>query len=146
MSQTQTIRGNKKEGEEKRLSKEDIELIEQPNFGHVATINKDGSIHVTPVWVDHEGEKYVLFNSAYGRRKIRNLERDSRVGISIADQTNPYHYISITGSVVQISNEQADPQIDKLAKKYLGKDKYPWRSPTERRAVVKILPEWIHFQ
>jgi PPOX class probable F420-dependent enzyme len=134
------------EREEKKLPKEAIELIEQPNFGHVATINRDGSIHVTPVWIDHEGDKYILFNSAYGRRKVRNLERDSRVAISIADQKNPYHYISVTGRVVDISNEKADPHIDKLAKKYLGKDTYPWRNPSEKRAVVKIVPEWIHFQ
>jgi PPOX class probable F420-dependent enzyme len=146
LNQTQTVRKEKEEGREKRLSKEAIELLEQPNFGHVATINKDGSPHVTQVWIDHDSDRYIVFNSAFGRRKISNLQRDSRVGISIADQKNPYHYLSATGRVVEITSNQADPHIDKLAKKYLGKDKYPWRSPNERRALVKIAPEWIHVQ
>jgi PPOX class probable F420-dependent enzyme len=146
LSQTQIIRKERQEGAEKRLSKEAIELLEQPCFGHVATVNKDGSLHVTPVWIDHEGDKYIVFNSAYGRRKVRNLERDSRVGISILDPKNPYHYMSVRGRVVEINSDQADPHIDKLAKKYLGKDKYPWRSPGEKRAFVKIVPEWIYLQ
>lgn len=145
LSQSQAVE-RKREGLEKRLSKEAIVLIEQPNFGHVATINKDGSLHVTPVWVDHEDDKYLLFNSAYGRKKIRNLERDSRVGISIADQKDPYHYVSLSGRVVRISNDKADPHIDKLAKKYLGKDKYPWRNSKEKRAMVTIVPDWIYVQ
>ncbi len=143
MSQTQTVERNEKA---RTLPKEVIELVEQPNFGHVATINKDGTLHVTPVWVDHEGDKYIVFNSAYGRRKVKNLERDPRVAISISDQKNPYHNASITGKVVDITPENADPHIDKMAKKYIGKDKYPWRGPNEKRALIKIAPLWIHYQ
>ena len=145
LSQAQTLEREeaKKEG---RLSKEAIELLAEPNFGHVATINRDGTLHVTQVWVDHEGDKYVVFNSAQGRRKVRNLKRDSRVAISIADIKNPYHYMTVSGKVVQITEEGANAHINKLAKKYLGKEEYPWRSPDEKRVIVKIAPIWVHLQ
>ena len=129
---------------EKKLSKEAIDLIEAPNFAHIATINKNGSIQITPVWIDHEGDKYVLVNTTFGRAKTRNLEKNPEVGLSLVDQKNPYHGVSISGKVVEVTATGADEHIDKMANKYLGKEKYPWKSPEEKRALVKIAPRWIY--
>ena len=95
---------------------------------------------MTPVWVDLDGD-YVLFNSAKGRQKDRNVRRDPRVALAIIDPDNPYRYLEIRGRVVEITEEGADANIDKLAKKYLGVDKYPYRQGNETRVIYKIQPE-----
>ncbi len=120
-------------------------LLTEPNFGHVATVMPDGSPQVTPVWVDTDGT-HVIFNTAEGRQKTRNLQRDAQVAVSIADQNNPYAYATIRGRVAEMTHEGADEHIDKMAKKYLGQDTYPYRNPNERRVIVKILPEKVHAQ
>lgn len=118
------------------------DLFEKPNFGHLATLMPDGSPQVTPVWVDIEGDT-ILFNTAEGRVKTRNLDRDGRVAISVADQQNPYRYIQVRGRVVSRTHEGADAHIDKLAKKYLGQDRYPFRQPGEQRVIYRIQPEHV---
>jgi len=117
-------------------------LIDGKNFGYLATTMPDGSPHVTPVWVDHEGD-IILVNTAQGRVKQRNITRDPRVAISIADQNNPYDKIVIRGRVVSQTTQGADEHIDKLAKKYTGADKYQWRGPGEKRIIIKIEPARI---
>ncbi len=117
-------------------------LLEGQNFGHLATLMPDGSPQVSPVWVDHDGA-HVLVNTAEGRVKLRNVRRDPRVAISIANQQNPYQMVTIQGRVVEITHEGADEHIDKMAKKYLGQDTYPFRRPGERRVILKIAPEHI---
>jgi PPOX class probable F420-dependent enzyme len=117
-------------------------LLEAPNFGSLATIMSDGSIHVTPVWVDHDGE-HVLFNTSEGRQKLRNLRRDSRVGLAVFDMGNPYHYVSIRGHVVEMTHQGAVEHINKLARKYLGVDQYPYLQPGEQRVIVLIEPEHV---
>ena len=109
-------------------------------FAQLATLNPDGSPQVTPVWVDYDG-RYVLINTAEGRQKDRNLQRDRRVALSITDPDNPYRYLEIRGRVVEITEQGADANIDKLAKKYLGVDKYPYRQPSETRVIYKIQSE-----
>jgi len=118
------------------------DLFEKPNFGHLATLMPDGSPQVTPVWVDIDGDT-ILFNTAEGRVKTRNLDRDGRVAISVADQQNPYRYIQVRGRVVSRTHEGADAHIDKLAKKYLGQDRYPFRQPGEQRVIFRIQPEHV---
>jgi len=100
----------------------------------------DLSHQVTPVWVDYDGE-HVIFNSAKGRQKDRNVRRDPRVSLAIVDPENPYRYLEIRGKVVEITEQGADAHIDKLAKKYLGVDKYPYAQPSEVRVIYKIKPE-----
>ena len=124
------------------LSEPVRQLIEAPNLGHLATIMPDGSPQVTPVWVDHDGE-HVLVNTAAGRQKLRNLQRNDRVAISIVDQTNPYRYASVRGEVVEMTHEGADAHIDRMAKKYLGQDTYPFRSANEQHLLVKIAPQRV---
>ena len=115
------------------------DLFQKKAFAHLGTLMPDGSPQVTPVWVDFDGT-HVLVNSAKGRQKDKNMRRDPRVTLSIADPDNPYRYVEIRGKVVAITEEGADAHIDKMAKKYMGKDTYPYRSPTETRVLYKILP------
>jgi PPOX class probable F420-dependent enzyme len=120
-------------------------LLEGKNLAFVATLMKDGWPQITPTWVDIEGGQ-ILVNTAEGRLKQKNISRDGRIAISIADQNNPYHMVTVRGRVVEQTTEGADEHIDKLAKKYLGVEKYPLRSPNEKRIIIKIKPERIHYQ
>ena len=99
----------------------------------------DGSPQVTPVWVDLDGD-LVVVNTAKGRQKDKNMRRDPRVAIAIIDPENPYRYVEIRGRVAEIVEQGADAHIDKMAKKYLGKDTYPRRSVGEVRVIYKIDP------
>jgi PPOX class probable F420-dependent enzyme len=122
-----------------KLSANVKRLLTEPNFGNVATLMPDGTPQVTPVWVDTDGT-HVLFNTAEGRQKTRNLHCNPQVAISVFDRNNPYTWAEIRGRVAEMTHDGADEHIDKLAKKYLGKDTYPFRQPGEQRVIVKILP------
>jgi PPOX class probable F420-dependent enzyme len=122
-----------------KLTPKALDLIEGKNFAHLATISRDGSPHVAPVWVDHEGD-IILVNTAAGRVKQRNVSKDPRVSISIVDEKNPYDRITIKGRVIEQTKRGADAHIDKLAKKYTGSDKYQNRQPGEQRIILKIEP------
>ncbi|MBK5231460.1 MAG: PPOX class F420-dependent oxidoreductase [Thermoleophilia bacterium] len=115
-------------------------LLEGKHFAHVATLMEDGSPQVTPVWIGREGD-LVTFNTANGRLKEKNLKRDPRVAISIVDADNPYVPLVIQGTVVEMTEEGADDDIDALAKRYLDVDSYPFRTPDEQRVIVKIEPD-----
>ena len=117
-----------------------LELFNKKAFASLGTIMPDGHPQVTPVWVDYDGT-HVLVNSAKGRVKDRNMKRDPRVSLAIIDPDNPYHYLEVRGRVAEITEDGADQHIDKMAKKYLGQDKYPFRKPGEVRVVYKIVPE-----
>ena|SRR5438105_1552420 len=118
------------------------DLFTKKGFAHLATLMPDGSPQVTPVWVDFDGT-HVIVNSAKGRQKDKNMKRDARVSLSISDPDNPYRYVEIRGKVADISETGADQHIDKMAQKYLGQDKYPYRKPEEVRVVYKVLPTKI---
>ena len=114
--------------------------IEGPNLAFLAEVMEDGSPHVSPVWIELENG-YLTFNTAVGRLKERNMRRDPRVAISVADKDDPYDKVDIRGRVVEIvEGEEADRQIDRLAKKYIGQDTYPWRRPGEMRVKVLVEP------
>lgn len=117
-----------------------LDLFQKKSFAHLGTIMPDGQPQVTPVWCDYDGE-HVIVNSARGRRKDRNMERDPRVSLEISDPDNPYRYLEIRGRVVEITEEGADEHINKMAKKYMGVDVYPYRGPGEVRVMYKIKPE-----
>src|SRR6266478_4660955 len=95
---------------------------------------------VSPVWCDFDGE-HVIFNSAKGRQKDKNVRRDPRVAMAVIDPDNPYRHMEIRGRVVEITEDGASAHIDKMAKKYLGADKYPYSQPGEVRVLYKIKPE-----
>ena len=117
-------------------------LFEEANFGHLATVMPDGSPQVTPVWVDYDGT-HILVNTAEGRQKPRNIRRDPRVAIDVVRQGSEYAFAQVRGRVVEITSEGAEEHIDRLAKKYLGRDKYPFRQASERRIILKIAPEHV---
>ncbi len=118
-------------------------LIDQPNFAYLATVNDDGSPQVSPVWIDREDGR-VLINTATGRAKDRNMRREPRVALSIADRENQYDKVDIRGRVVDVvEGDEAEAHIDKMAQKYMGQETYPWRSPTEERVLFIIEPERI---
>jgi PPOX class probable F420-dependent enzyme len=118
-------------------------LTTKKAFANVATLNPDGSPQVTPVWVDFDGT-HVLINTAKGRVKAKNLAREPRIALSVADPDNAYRYLGIQGRVVEMTETGGDGHIDKMAKKYLGKDSYPYRAPGEVRIIVKIAPDKVH--
>ncbi len=121
------------------------ELLSAANFCNVATLRRDGSVHLAPVWVDVENGMPVL-NTAEGRAWPKNLERDPRVTLTVQNIENPYEYVEIRGRVAERSHEGAEAHIDKLAKKYLGKDSYPFRQPGERRVIIRVEPETVRVQ
>ena len=122
-----------------------LDLFGKRALGNLATVMPDGTPQVTPVWVDYD-EGYVLFNSARGRQKDRNLRRDPRLALSILDPDNPYRYIEVRGRVIAVTEQGADDHIDRLAKKYLGADKYPLRRPGEVRLIYKVQVERVRSQ
>jgi PPOX class probable F420-dependent enzyme len=116
------------------------DLFDKKAFAQLATVMPDGSPQVSPVWFEYDGNN-ILINSAKGRVKDQNMRRDPRVGIDIIDPDNPYRHLSIRGRVVDITENGADAHIDKLTKKYIGQDKYPYRGNGEVRVIYKIQPE-----
>jgi PPOX class probable F420-dependent enzyme len=118
------------------------DLFTKRAFASLGTLMPDGSPQVTPVWCDFDGQ-HVIVNSAKGRQKDKNIRRDPRVALAIIDPENAYRYLEIRGRVAEITEQGADAHIDKMAKKYLGADKYPYRQPGEVRVMYKIQPERI---
>jgi PPOX class probable F420-dependent enzyme len=116
-------------------------LDESPYVGVVTTLREDGSPHSTIVWVDVEGDK-VSFNTALGRAKPKHLQHDPRASLLMVDPNNAFRWVAVSGPA-ELTEEGADAQIDKLAKKYLGRDEYPWRNPEETRVKVLIEPEKV---
>jgi len=113
-------------------------LHDNPFAAVVTTVRRDGSPHSTVVWVD-EDDGLILFNTAEGRCKPRELRADPRVSILVVDPNDAYRWIAADGTA-ELTHEGADEQIDRLAKKYLGKDEYPFRRPGEQRVTVRITP------
>ena len=128
------------------ISPEVAKLLEDKNLAFVATLMKDNSPQITPTWIDLV-DGIIIVNTAEGRVKQRNVSRDPRVAISIVDNKNPYNMVSIRGKVIEQTTQDADRHIDKMAKKYLGVDKYPFGMPGEKRILLKIIPQKIfHMQ
>jgi PPOX class probable F420-dependent enzyme len=120
-------------------------LFEGKNFVFVSTLMKDGTPHLSPNWVDLEEQNgaHILVNTIIGRIKHKNVSRNPNVALAIYDQNNPYDMVSVRGKVVeQVNGDAAERHIDKLAKKYLGLDKYG-RSAGEKRVILKIKPEKV---
>ena len=118
------------------------DILDKKTLVHLATTGRDGSPQVSPVWVDREGDT-IIINSAKGRVKDRNMRGHAQVALSATDPDNPYRALMIQGRVVKITEEGADAHIDKMAKKYLGLDVYPNRTPDEVRVLYYIEPESI---
>jgi PPOX class probable F420-dependent enzyme len=118
------------------------ELLEAPNVVSVATIGKSGAADVKVVWADLD-DGHVVLNSAEGRQWPENVRRDPRVTITVINPENPYEYAQVRGRVVEDTHAGADENIDRLAKKYLGKDEYPYRREGEQRVMFRVEPERV---
>ena len=121
------------------LTDEQAQLLVEPNFATVGTLNADGSPQLSIVWIDWDGQD-VLFNTAAGRAKPRNLARDPRVSVLVADRADGYRWVAVRGSA-RMTSDGADDHIDRLARKYTGNG---WqRKPGERRLLVRVRPERV---
>ena len=122
-----------------KLTDEQVKVLQGKHLAYLATINPDGSPHVTPVWVDTDGSA-VIMNTALGRIKVRNLRIDPRVMIAVNDSANPVATQVLIKGRAELIEEGATEVIDRLAKKYIGAEKYPWLQPGERRVTIRVVP------
>jgi PPOX class probable F420-dependent enzyme len=123
-----------------KLSSEQVQLLRERHLAYVATVNRDGSPQVTPVWVDTDGVS-ILFNTARGRVKCQNLERDPRVAITVVDAGHPQTRTLIANGRVHLTEEGAMDQIDFLSRKYERKG---WMTqPGEIRVTVSLVPDRV---
>jgi len=116
-------------------------LAENSFVGVATTLRPDGSPHSTVVWVDVE-DGVVSFNTEEGRAKVRHIDEDPRVSLLVLDPSDPYKWVAV-GGTAEVTTQGAREQIDKLAKKYLGKDTYPWYNPEKKRLKVLIRPAHV---
>lgn len=121
------------------------DLFERKSFAHFATVMPDGTPHVTPVWVDYDVERdRVEINTARGRQKERNVLREPRVGVEIMDPDDPYRYVSIRGTVEEVTEDGAEDHIDALTRRYFEQEEYPNKGEERGpRVVVRIDPEHV---
>ncbi len=123
-----------------------IKIIKDKNFAFLGTIMKDGRPQVSPIWIDiDDNNNILLFNTAQGRIKHKNISRDPRVSLSLVDKNNPYSMVTIQGTIIEQTTIGADEHIDKLAKKYLNIHRYPSHSPSMTRVICKIKPEKMYY-
>jgi PPOX class probable F420-dependent enzyme len=118
-------------------------LLGEPAFCQLATLMPDGSPQITQVWVETDGE-HVLINTIEGSQKEKNVRRDPRVAVNVVDPKNAWRIAMVRGRAVEVTTEGAIEQIDRLAKKYLGRDTYPFHHPHRIRTTIKISPEKIN--
>jgi PPOX class probable F420-dependent enzyme len=116
-------------------------IADNPFVATATTLRPDGSPHDTIVWIEAE-DGVLTFNTVVGRAKERNIRRDPRVAVLVVDPKDSYRWVAVSGRA-ELTTEGADEQIDRLAKKYLGEDKYPWRNDSDQRISVRITPERV---
>jgi PPOX class probable F420-dependent enzyme len=128
----------------RKLTAKERQVLEKPVFVHVGIALPDGTPHVSAMWVDLDGEDIIL-NTAEGRTKGNVLRVGSPVALSALDPENPYRNLNVRGRVVQVMAEEqgAGAGINRLAKKYLGLQEYPYRAPGERRVQFRVRPEVV---
>jgi len=116
-----------------------IELFSKKNLVFIATIMKDGSPQLSPVWANYDGG-FILVNTAEGRIKHKNILRDSRVAVSVVSNDNPLDMTTIRGTVVEIISDAEYHHADKLTEQYMGRKHYPFKHDGEKRIILKIQP------
>lgn len=122
------------------VPEEKAAILNKKAFAHIATIGPDGAPQNNPVWVEWDGE-YVKFSQTTTRKKVRNLESEPRVAISVYDPDNPYNYVEVRGRLERIEKDPDNAFINKMAKKYIDQDVYPWHKEGDERIVMYVKPE-----
>ena len=122
-----------------------FDLLEGDALGHLATVRANGTPHVTPLWVDHDGDA-VLVNVRLDRVKAANMRARPDVAISIVDPRSPYRYLAITGRVASWSEDGWQEHMNKLARRYMKVDRYPWFFAGEQRAIFRIVPTHVYYE
>ena len=127
-----------------RISAAGVKLLQEPQIAHFVTLMSDGSPQVTPVWVDVEADgSALLINTTEGHLKTQTISPHPQVAVSVVDKNNPWRYVIVRGTVIEQTPAGADEHIDKLAQKYLGQEKYPWRRPGQQRIILRIKPHHV---
>jgi hypothetical protein len=116
------------------------DILAKRAFGHVATLGPHGEPQSSPVWLDWDGE-FLKFSQTRTRQKLRNLQRDGRIAISVHDPDNPYRYVEVRGVVDRVEDDTDNAFLNSLASKYIGEDVYPWHRPGDERVVVYVRPQ-----
>ena len=116
------------------------DILDKKALAHWATIGPNGEPQNNPVWFDFDGEQ-ILVSQTKSRQKLRNVKRDPRVALSLVDPDNPYRYLEVRGEVVDVTDDEGNAFINKMAKKYLGHPEYQWHQPGDERVVVRIQPK-----
>jgi PPOX class probable F420-dependent enzyme len=128
-----------------RLSPGGAKLLEERQIAIVSTIMPDGSPQSSPVWVDVEPDgSHILINTVKGHLKLTNIKRDPRVAVTVVDSQAPFRTVTLRGTIVeQLGPDRGSTEhIHKLAKKYLGRDRYPLRAG-EKRVILRIKPTHV---
>ncbi|MFE1645998.1 PPOX class F420-dependent oxidoreductase [Microbacterium sp. P01] len=114
-----------------------LELLRAPSPCFLSTVMPDGSPQVTEVWVDTDGT-HVIINTVQGHQKERNIRRDPRVAVAVADREDPTSYVQLRGSVIEATTEGGVESIEAMSQKYLGKP-YSWYGGRDQvRVILKI--------
>lgn len=113
-----------------------LALLEQKAYAHVVTTNAGGSPQVSMVWIDVEGGQ-PLFSTSADRLKTRNLRRDPAIVLSVQNPSEPQQYLVLHGTA-EVTTDGAEELINRMAKKFMGVDEYPWRQPGDERVVVRV--------
>jgi len=119
-----------------------VKLFSAKNLVFIATLMKDGSPQLSPVWANYE-DGFILVNTAEGRIKHKNILRDPRVAVSVTSNNNPLDMTTIRGTVIEIIPDYQYHHADKLTQQYMGRSNYPFKQPDEKRIIFKIKPEKI---
>lgn len=119
-----------------------VKLFSEKNLVFIATVMKDGSPQVSPVWANYE-DGFILVNTAEGRIKHKNILRDPRVAVSVTSNHNPLDMTTIRGKVIEIISDSEYIHADKLTQQYMGRSNYPFKQENEKRIILKIKPEKI---
>ena len=119
-----------------------LDLLRRPSPCFLATLMPDGSPQMTQTWVDTDGRD-VLINTVRGHQKVRNVERDPRVALNVADPDDPSRYFEVRGRVTEVTEDGAREHIDELSQRYIGRP-YPWFGGRDQvRLLVRIAPEKV---
>ncbi|RCW40207.1 hypothetical protein DFQ14_11288 [Halopolyspora algeriensis] len=116
------------------------DILTKRSFGHVATIGPQGEPQSNPVWIDWDGE-HLKFSQTTTRQKYRNLQREPRISVSVHDPEQPYRYLEVRGRVARIEDDPDNAFINRMAKKYMDADEYPYHQPGDHRVIVHVQPE-----